>query len=244
MALHAQLKVETESLLKLIVQHPQYECGPGKRKKLFQFWKGLKLPIADTAYKWLAVITAEKVMPFYTMELQPQAQALFDAQRPTWDQEEQHKQQEIEQEVALMPRTAVEMAKQVIRGEVDAGEALAYVNNQHGVIGNLGDFFLLPRADFVNQAANKALADAAQRKWYDGGTWDPFRHIREDSTKTDLEWAKYGFGDTAAYAAAAWAYDAEKQRLQSEHLLEFWRWWLLEAIPQAWNIAAQPEDKP
>jgi hypothetical protein len=239
MPLSTQLKTEIEVALTLIEQHPQHEYGPSKRKKLFQVWESLKGPVPDKAYRWLAIITAEKVLPFYSLELQPQAQALFDAQKPTWSEHEHEENQRSEQEVAAMPHTAVELAIQVMRGEADAGKASDYCASQHYTIGNLEDFFLLPRANFVNLAANDALGEASchgERVFY------PLASVDKDSTKTDLDWDYYR-ADTAAYAAAAWAYDADTDILHPERLLEFWRWWLLEAIPRAWDIAQQVQDK-
>lgn len=234
------LKSEAEAALTLIEQDPQHEYGPARRKRLNEVWKRLKDPTADRAYKCLMVITAQKVLPFYALELQPEAQALFNKQIPEFTDEELRQHDELEREIAEMPHKAIDWAKELIRGKGDKNEARQYSSNQHHVVGNLGDFFLLPRANFVNHAAHVALRMASTDVWHGEGVFDPFKYIDDDVNKTDFEWLYSGYGgDVASYAAAAWSYDPQNKQLQSDRLLEFWRWWLLEAIPQAWTMTEQ-----
>lgn len=46
-------------------------------------------------------------------------------------------------------------------------------------------------------------------------------------------------GDTAGAAALAFASNAASTNCDSGRLLEYWQWWLSEAIPQAWELTVQ-----
>ena len=59
--------------------------------------------------------------------------------------------------------------------------------------------------------------------------------IEERTTDADLDpWCS----DAAKYAAMAVSGAIWEQGSSSQLRLEFWKWWLLEAIPQAHNAAA------
>jgi len=238
-----QLNTEINEALRLIENHPLHEYGPDKRKRLFRTWKSLRESAADLAKRWLAVITAEKVLPFYSLELQADAKIQFDASLATMDEEHLREHYEQEQEVAEMPQKAIDLAKRVLRGESDAEEANRHSNNMHYVVGNLGEDYLLPRAHFVNDAANKALGEVSRGDWYGYGIYNPFDSIEDNSERTDLDWVISGSSDTVACAAVAWAYDEEEKQMKSDRLLQFWHWWLVEAIPQAWEIARENKNE-
>ena len=58
---------------------------------------------------------------------------------------------------------------------------------------------------------------------------------------TDEQLCESANSDTAASAAIAFSCSFENTRCDPERLNTFWTWWLKEAIPEAWELAYQPE---
>ena len=85
--------------------------------------------------------------------------------------------------------------------------------------------------------------------------WDAFEHIGRNiaigwlspgkaqfvpwESLTDEELAVRTTLDTASAAAVAWACTASSPTCEPERLEEFWKWWLNEVIPAAWEKSAQ-----
>jgi hypothetical protein len=153
------------------------------------------------------------------------------------------------------PVGALALAQDVMDGNFARDEAYKIANNMHYSVGHYRDYQPV-YAVFVEMAANKALAEVSVP---DGG-YNAFEYLGNLSLKgdtfalnasfpaegtllgeqfTDPLWARSGQADCAANAAMAWACGAESLEPAPGRLLEFWRWWLTEAIPQAWTKAEE-----
>jgi len=88
-------------------------------------------------------------------------------------------------------------------------------------------------AFFAVSAAVSALGNCSHKR-------EPLfgRELDVDSANHDLDPYEY---DTAGWAAVAYAhgYGNWDLPLDPEKSKEFWEWWLLEAIPQSWQVASE-----
>ena len=223
--------------LKAIADDPNHEFGPLNRMKFVEQWSALELPQGDLAYRFLNVLSAEKVIPIF--ETQPK----FD-----WADNWYHS------EMALR---LTQIAKAVLTDEIPHSVGFNLATSNHYTIGNMDD--VLPcNAYLALIAANTALLACSNQRPLTAefellskvstvGTYEVDKHNNEiiktpaevvtGQHFTDLDWAQHGSSDTAAAAAMAWSCDEQRCTPDSTKLLEFWTWWFTVAISEAWQMA-------
>jgi hypothetical protein len=180
---------------------------------------------------YLALITARRVLPLW--------QAAF----PSDD----------------MPERMLALAEAVIRGTVDtqvAAREMAeawYHNPQSGDSGEYALWHTYCAGEAALNAVSEALSKnplADRIQDYTSATNKDPTYIKDAETITDDDLV-YGVTDAASSAATAYAgrIDGGDGYLidspsHPEKRREFWEWWLTEAIPQAWELAAEETGAP
>lgn len=133
-----------------------------------------------------------------------------------------------------LPQHLLATAEGVLKGtvQVQIAEKLADATwEQLEREGTEGErLYPYPAAFFVAVAANEALFTAlGLDRWHDV-------EIRENENESDLDpWTS----DSAKYSCAAFAGGIWGETFDSQKSFEFWEWWLIEAIPQAWQLATE-----
>jgi hypothetical protein len=138
----------------------------------------------------------------------------------------------------------IEIAEATLRGKLSVEDAIREAAEGHEIAGRLWgreDSEVSWNAYLAGTAAHRALTEAAGvdpfkkiswiRAWDSparGGQPIPFDQLPDEKLAERL-------GDAASAAAVAYAYDADQLKCDSNKFLEFWRWWLEEAIPAAWK---------
>jgi Immunity protein Imm5 len=160
---------------------------------------------------WLAILAAERVLP------------IFEAAAPNED----------------LPRRLIDLARDVLVGTLGAEEAWETANEAHYEIGSMGDSLPL-NAYFAAVAASRAVIEACGHDPFDGlGGFMRFLDVDDDEGGgvpaedwSDIELAEVG-GDTASSAAVAASCGIESPVCDPGKLLDFWTWWLTDAIRRA-----------
>jgi hypothetical protein len=204
-------------------------------------------------WRWLAVLTAEHVLPLYKEPDYPE----------TLIQQREQQRQEYPDHIRYEhPAEALNLARHVLRGEYDHKHASQLASDLHYV----ADPYLNLPSIFVQRAANRALgvvSDQNVSSSIEGN--DEFSVLRNwaesGSAITDRDWVTSGQGDTASCAAIAWScivdpdvahrdssgkigpiqwnWWLEHERVDPDKLLAFWLWWLETALPRAWTLAEE-----
>jgi hypothetical protein len=255
MTLPEKLEIVVQEALKTVREHPQHEYGPANRKKLIDVFFELGTPTAVLARRWLAVLSAKKVLHLYA---EPNYPERYYEQIKAFPEEEW--QQVQEQMRYIHPQEALKLAETVLLGEANAVNVGRIANETHYYVGHWKSYQPVA-AVFAELAGNRALGEAA---WPEGNPfWNLHLYTQPNSSpyvEFDLDWALSRSGDAAANAFVAQCcvvntrqpnsqadangeYDAwvKNPVLDSQTALSFWQWWLLEAVPQAWTKAEQPD---
>ncbi len=235
--------------LREIHDHPFHEYGPGNRKLLVDTFHALEQPLADRAVRWLAVLAARKSLFKYERFLTPDMKATLEDQAYVSD----------------LPQFSLTMAERVLLGNVSRKQAFSFACDKHYTVGNMMHFTQPAEAHFANVAANRALVEASDTHAMEV-LWSKFNPIKqfwiskydEDGTYSDITpkiltdslWAFVGgaSADCVSAAATACACLAEVKLedvnvedtnvlIDTDLLLEFWRWYLTEALSEAWKRA-------
>ena len=237
MSVPQNLRSVISETLKAIAGDPNHEFGPSNRMKFVERWCSLGIPEGDLAYRFLDVLSAEKVIPIY--EAQPKLD---------WADNWYHSE---------MAKRLIQIAKAVLVDEIPHSIGSNLATSHHYTIGNMDG--VLPCNGYMALiAANTALLACSKQQppsadfevlsivstvgIYEVGTQkdEMGENLAEPVTGhhfTDLNWAKHGSSDTASAAAIAWSCDEESCAPDSNKLLEFWAWWFNVAIPEAWQMA-------
>ncbi|WP_172797802.1 Imm5 family immunity protein [Longilinea arvoryzae] len=222
-----QIPENLESLINFLLMNiqsdPHHNFSAQKRQEIYEAFGPRTDHQAARARGWLAVITARHVLSIFE-------QALPD---------ENH------------PRKLIEMAEATLRGKFSVEEAIREAAEGHEISGRLWgheETEVTWNAYLAGTAAHRALAEAAgvdpfmRISWIrasdspdQGGQPIPFDQLPDEKL---AEW----LGDTAAAAAVAHAYDSDQLKSDPQKLLEFWRWWLKDAITAAWNCMEANDD--
>jgi hypothetical protein len=192
------------------------------------YYRPVNLSLADRVYGWLAIITARKVLPIW----------------------EQFGTGEIgDESYSHDPTTMLKTAEDFMLGLAETSQVkIDLCNRFHfGVIGV--EYQTNKQGWYANGAAYRALEAIFQ------GGEDPSadNFVMEavgafsivDPNEPGLWWEKYWEDYREKYIR-----EAEKEENRSEKVkkfvpitidtekqLEFWEWWLTEAIPEAWHLA-------
>ncbi|HEX8219006.1 MAG TPA: hypothetical protein VF914_07305 [Chloroflexia bacterium] len=194
----------------------------------------------STVQAWLAILTAERVLP------------LFEGAIFALD--------DMDEDFLHLPRQLIDMARGLMMGQLDLESARWEAGEAHELFGNW-----LSESDYDPDAVplNAVLAgNAAQRALSEAAGWDYFLLMSAENEQRwsqppdlstypqkqalDLESQEpltdeqlvYEGSDTAGKAAVAYACSTTSVRCEPERLEEFWTWWLTEALPEAWGLAA------
>jgi hypothetical protein len=222
--------------LTAVRKHPKHQFPPLERRKIYEAFGSRENLIVDRACGWLGIITAKRVLPIFTAKY-PQDK---------------------------LPERLIRLAERVVRATLDKNSwrVQKYLDYSYHASGNSWgyDEYDLPlNVDLAGYAARKALGEAIGGKYLhnldnyaivgasfsftDGlsGLFNFQREVR-GSQLTDEQLATIEVGDTASAAAVASAYSKNSIRCHPKKLLAFWEWWLLEAIPLAWEKAENNGD--
>jgi hypothetical protein len=254
MPVPAELQPLIVKALGAVEQHPQHEYGPLKRKHLMTTWRKLEHPRAHLARRWLALITGQQVLPrFVEPDYPPSIVDELEEHLASLTPDELHDFKMIDRYVH--PEGALALAEQVILGSFDRDEAFKIACRMHYLVGKSWEYQPV-YAVYVEGAANRSLVEVSRP---DDG-YDAFHYLGNLSFTndtfalgasvtapgtlhgeqfTDTMWVRSGQSDCAAEAAIAWSCGAESKDPEPDKLLEFWRWWLTDAIPQAWAKAEE-----
>jgi hypothetical protein len=204
--------------------------GPSLRKKLAGYQsKYLILSPADKTVAWLGILCARKVLPI-------------------WEEIASQPLKECGEQESYNPVEMLETAEQVLNGEIDEYEAQHVRLAHRFYYGTLGlENVTTAEVFHVINAAYKALGATIigwnQTELYIWGVAKPsvvndfvVPAVRAYSWK-DLNppgvWAKLAFNHNDPSVN----YQPLKNDLNKR--LDFWQWWLTEAIPQAWELGHQ-----
>jgi hypothetical protein len=198
--------------------------------------------VGDRVRGWLAILAAERVLPIFE-------QGVFSPD-------------DLVEEDRKLPITLLAMAKNLMQGSVSPEELDQANMEVHGADQEialwLNDTRFEPvfpvNAVLAGQACQRALGEVLG--WYlleslshygkgyfvqkpgdmASGASSTFQHrASEELTDEQFVWSK---AETAGSAAVASACSAPSIECDPERLQDFWKWWLTEAIPEAWQMVA------
>lgn len=175
--------------------------------------------VADYALCWLAVLSVEKVLPIFESRkavlIQPDAESC---------------EKSIKEILNLVKEL---LSKRVSFERVYAfSKALAWKWYEKGRKG------LVYEAYCVYEAAHNALEFILTQSWLLGGNSDEI---------VEVNTMDFALSAMKAYSAKDHNHYGDWLKLDKEQFvefsstrrLEFWEWWLIEAIPQAWELASK-----
>lgn len=217
------LKFLINLLLMNIQSDPHHRLPVQKRQEIYAAFGPKTDHQANCVRGWLAVITARHVL------------SIFEQALPDEDN----------------PRKLIEMAETTLRGKLYVEDAIHEAAEGHEIAGRLWgheETEVTWNVYLAGTAAHRALEEAAgmdhfkKMSWIRGGDSPdqggqsvPFDQLPDEILAEQL-------GDAASAAAVAYAYDTDQLKCDSKKLLEFWYWWLTEAIPAAWNCIEANSD--
>ncbi|OJV96322.1 MAG: hypothetical protein BGO39_01000 [Chloroflexi bacterium 54-19] len=186
----------------------------------------LDLSVADLALAHLAIVSVQKVLPLWEKE---------------WVRI--HKEDPETTNVTII---LLEATKALLTRTMNPKEASILLSNSHATVGSL-EWDFSYNAYCVSVSSEETLAMALIGLWRINSQIQSkkFININDDETNTSF--------DFAAWSAKAWSAIDENApggwavlvgykglvnvRFDAQKRLEFWEWWLTEAIPQAWDLA-------
>jgi len=236
MMLTPQIDVAVESAFKYIKNHPKHHLHPGLRKWIYtSFTEALGAKAGQSLHGWLALLAARRVLPiFEAFEVNSPLPQLY--LEPGYPHEH-------------MPKALLALAESILRGEVDGNtpELTSFLGKLHYVVGNdwgLREDGVPSNAHYAGVAAFSALMEARGMDLLNQlnhltmfQSQDNWNSIA-GNTMTDDLFVSSAVADTAAEAVMAESKD-EHGKLDSDRLYAFWSWWLLGAIPEAYNTAIE-----
>jgi hypothetical protein len=221
--------------LSAILDDPNGEFGPLRRKTFFTTWHSLEESDAILAYQFLNVLAAEHVLPVYE-----------GYEHLGWTNNWYHKE---------MPKRIIQIAKATITQEIAEDVSGDIAASYHMVIGNMADGMAC-NALIALEAAYSALSACSRYtplSEFERLSRIAFVGAYKVNTSTgelekqevsairgeqfsDMDWAKSGKSDTAAAAAIAWSCAPDTYQPHVDKLKSFWEWWFNTAIPEAWSM--------
>lgn len=215
-----QLREKIDKGLEAVRTHSLHHFHWPHRQELYLAFGSYDDPNVLKARGWLAVLAAQYVFPILEVAAT---------------------------EIDDLLRSTLEVSIGYLNGTVSDDEIANIEDEGYHTLGNWADFDdpgYSPRADIAAMAVYKAAGEVR------GKRRDPFEFAKKHSKHTpdgavsgdkfsDSDWVSIaGVGDTAGCAALAYAAgDESVSSYDPQKLEEFWKWWLLEAIPKAWELA-------
>jgi len=221
MAIPVNLAEIIDDALATVRNHPEHRLGAKQRRTVYESFGPRNDPTANRARGWLAVLTAQHVLPI--------GEQVF----PDED----------------IPRRLVEMAEGVLEGAIDPQVAHRREIVEGVDIQDWGYPEEAPWNVFLaGKTGERALAETLGQDllalglvWVDIDTPDesgiPMEEWPDEKLAED-------YGDTASAAAVAFACDPHSPAIKCDpdRFLDFWEWWLTEAIPTAWEKASTSDN--
>ena len=218
--------------------HPRHHLAPYYRQQIYtvlkRFNRGdeVKPPrtpnpknVGDRTRGWLAVQTAEHVMPVFE-------QGPFDLDEPSKD-------------VLELPYLFLELARGIMEGRI----TIEVANQRRPLTQDFAVMLGFARNEPETFPVNATLAALAIESafedvlgWYEFDMEDEDhqrRRLRPPSKKAEDEELVWTGGDTAGTAGVAYSCGRLSTRCEPGRLDEFWTWWLTEALPSAWEMAVK-----
>lgn len=208
---------------------PQHGLSPLRRRQIYDALKTATDPIGQRACGWLAVITAQRVLPLF--------------------------QQEFPEDT--LPQELLNTAIGILQGAVEDATANDLQDQGYHASGNAWGYDeaeISWNADLAGCAAYHALKEARGQEplgnldqffklgvvnWPSGKSLSEYHQPIGADQFTDEELCQIENSDTAAAAAVASACEPGGLPCDPSKFQEFWTWWLTEAIPEAWKTAQQ-----
>jgi hypothetical protein len=201
--------------------HPKHEMGQRQRRKIYQaLWTTSQ---GDSASKWLAILAARRVQPFYEQAVAASSLA--------------HEQFDEGSVMGLVDRM-LQLAERVAAGALAPNEVVEGTRR-----GDIEDFYhntLVATHDefphYVWLATGAAYyATVSGQVTNENGN---LVHSRSDTWSDDrLAGSGCHAADASVDAAYAFAEMTPEQSYDTAKLLEFWEWWLNKGILEAWHKA-------
>jgi len=206
---------------------PGHRLSHQRRGQIYAALGPLTEDIGRKARGWLAVNTARRVLPTF--------QEAFPDD--------------------TLPQQLLDMAVSILQGRGDAAAADELQEWGYNASGNAWgyDEAEVPwNADLAGSAAYHALKEARGQPplqyldrvfklgvvaWPSGEPVMEYPTPQPATQFTDEDLCQNDASDTAANAAVAFACEAGGPTCDPDKLREFWTWWLMEAIPEAWETA-------
>ena len=210
MSIQESLQSHIDVLLNDVQADPQHRMSPYRRRELYAAFEDPVEAATQRALCWLAVITAKKVLPIFQ-------------QRYPDD---------------TLPQELLVTAISVLQGKIDTEQVEDILDKGcHASAGAWGyDEREIPWP--VWQAGNASYLALNEACGYQPLSYLPDYYKGDVLTPwTDEYLCESGVPDTAAAAAIAVSSDRYGRTFDPEKSLMFWRWWLLEAIPQSVEAA-------
>lgn len=203
-----------QRLMQTLEQRPNHRLMPIERSDLLYSMLGpLDDPRTISLRGRLAIKTATKVLP------------IFEKGLPT----------------EKMPHKLLNLAQCVVAGSLhgDTWRIRVYAEFAYHATGHDWgrDEDVVPiNASWAGFSALKALHEARGQHYLQQFMRDLSQDssIEPDRDITDDDISASAFSDTAGVAAIAYACDDQTSKTDPVKSFEFWKWWLLEALPLAW----------
>jgi hypothetical protein len=200
-----------------------------RRKEIYDAFLESSDDVAGKAMRWLAVITAQKVLPLFQKEYPDDA----------------------------LPEELITTAISILHGEgnettVDDIQEQGYLAS--GASWGYDEEEISWNADLAGRSAYHALMEARGLKPLENmdmiyeigvvgmpsGKWiEKFPEPKGADQFTDENLCEFPNCDTAGIAAVAFSCQPGGPVCDKSKLKQYWIWWLTEAIPKAWEIAAK-----
>jgi hypothetical protein len=145
-------------------------------------------------------------------------------------------------DIKELPNLILATLENVLKGEISLDEARDKLDNTyHVIVSSVGDelFEYNPEGPMemacVADAAYSGLYQAVARRLssYVSKNLKHIEHLTDDELPTEIL-------DGTGSAMLAYAGGNILGPVDTQKRLEFWEWWLTEAIPQAWQLAQEP----
>lgn len=224
MPLPVTLQELINNLLAKVRKHPEHQLMPVERYKLYRMLESeLQAYIPHPILGRLSIITAKFVLPIWQ-----QAMPLHPNENPSEDESASYDN---------LPEYLLELAEGLLTGRVDIETAVRAAGDYWYVMGNIGEDELRPRgvasaikAYYAGEASLMALNETLS-----GSMFDTIRGW-ESYTDDTLGYAH----DSASAAVKAYSGTNPWTSVDFQKRLEFWEWWLTEALPIAWEASRIP----
>jgi hypothetical protein len=202
-------------VLEEVRQNSEHKLRLTERDRIYKSFGSLSDTLANNTYAWLGILTVKKILPIWNLYQMP------DDMPESWRD---------------LPERLIKLAEGVLRRTINLDTLTYEADEAYHIIG--GENYP-EQLDFVALASLTATSLTNNR--------EPFKYARLTKDTTDDEFDENG--DVASAAVKAYAGIFEEGKLvltddeywkasmNSQKQLEFWEWWLIEAIPQAWELA-------